>query len=294
MSMKRFQSHIIFLLYFLCIPGSAWSATLPPHQAISILIIADEVNPHNLNNTELTQPEDFAPALESPGSALSIASISNVNSQCVDQALTALVTSAKPDVVLYFAHRGATTCAGENAQPQLTALVQQGLEQGMGLVVLHHGLYVDFINRGVKADLLHLIGSEADSIEWNIDSGQQVINVSGGHFIASNGIDYVGQASFAGFEEVSAGTYPAFTNKPDELYEIIREHRVAGEQRTPLFVTDSATPRMLGYVLKRSEWSGIVVTYQPGEYQPNALDDRAGANFQILVNALYYAATQGR
>jgi len=74
----------------------------------------------------------------------------------------------------------------------------------------------------------------------------------------------------------------------------VNPHRLAGEQRTPLFVTDSGTPRMLGYVLKRSDWNGVVVTYQPGEYQPNALDDRPGPNFHILVNAIYFAAGLAR
>ena len=34
----------------------------------------------------------------------------------------------------------------------------------------------------------------------------------------------------------------------------------------------------------------MVVAYQPGEYQPNAVDDLAGNNFQILANAIYFAA----
>ena len=29
---------------------------------------------------------------------------------------------------------------------------------------------------------------------------------------------------------------------------------------------------------------------QPGEYQPNALDDLDGNNFQILANAIYYVS----
>jgi hypothetical protein len=36
----------------------------------------------------------------------------------------------------------------------------------------------------------------------------------------------------------------------------------------------------------------VVVAYQPGEYQPNALDDVDGNNFQILANAIVYAAGQ--
>jgi hypothetical protein len=33
-----------------------------------------------------------------------------------------------------------------------------------------------------------------------------------------------------------------------------------------------------------------VIVYQPGEYQPNALDDLDGNNFQILANSTYFAA----
>ena len=36
--------------------------------------------------------------------------------------------------------------------------------------------------------------------------------------------------------------------------------------------------------------AGVVVGYQPGEYQPHALDDLDGNNFQILANAILYAA----
>ena len=60
--------------------------------------------------------------------------------------------------------------------------------------------------------------------------------------------------------------------------------------RTPLFASDSKGERLLGYVLRRKDWKGRVIAYQPAEYQPNALDDRNGPNYQILVNAIYYAA----
>ena len=89
---------------------------------------------------------------------------------------------------------------------------------------------------------------------------------------------------------VPAGTYPYFTNVPDELYADTVLIEEAGDTRTPLFATDSLGRRLLGYALVREGWRGRVVAYQPGEYQPNALDDRDGVNFQILVNAIYYAA----
>jgi hypothetical protein len=270
------------------------AATLPEHAPLSILIIADAVNPHRLADADLTQPGDLVPALTAADSGLNIDSISMVDSQCIDDALGQLASESTPDVVLYFAHRGAAYCNGDNAQPDLTQLLEHGLQSGLGLVVLHHGLYVDFTNRGIKQDLLNLIGAQSDSIEWNTTTGQRVINVAGDHFIPSNGITYGEEHRFTGMPGTPAGTYPAFTNTPDELYEVTTLNVQDDEDRTLLFVTDSGTPRVLGYVLRREGWRGLVAAYQPGEYQPNALDDRSGPNFQILVNAIYHAATTGR
>lgn len=114
--------------------------------------------------------------------------------------------------------------------------------------------------------------------------------MGGAHFVSSNGLAYSQQGNFAGVNGVPAGSYPFFTNLPDELYSDTVLVEVAGEVRTPLFASDSQGERLLGYVLTRPGWLGRVVAYQPAEYQPAALDDRKGPNFQILVNALYYAA----
>ena len=60
----------------------------------------------------------------------------------------------------------------------------------------------------------------------------------------------------------------------------------------PLFASnyaDNGTTHILGYEQRRSTWSGVVIVYQPGEYQPNALGP--GNNFQILLNAIVYAGT---
>lgn len=277
------------LIAFLVFIPLAQAATLPAHAPISILVIADEVNPHGLSDADLTQPEDLAPALSAADSGLNIDKISTVHSQCVDDAITALESDSPPDAVLYFAHRGAAHCNGGNAQPDLTRLIENGLLRGMSLVVLHHGLYVDFTNRGVKQDLLNIIGAQSDSIEWNTTQGQRVIKVAGDHFITSNGITYPEQYRFAGMADLPAGVYPAFINMPDEWYEITTLNVMPGERRLPLFATDSGATRLLGFVLQRDGWRGRVVAYQPGEYQPNALDDRDGPGFQILVNAIYYA-----
>ena len=54
---------ITALILLLLAPLYSIGATLPVHPPLSILIIADEVTPHNLSNADLTQPEDLAPAL---------------------------------------------------------------------------------------------------------------------------------------------------------------------------------------------------------------------------------------
>ena len=89
---------------------------------------------------------------------------------------------------------------------------------------------------------------------------------------------------------VPGGEYPYFDNAPDELYADSELLTTEDETRTPLFATNSQGDRLLGYVLTRPGWTGRVVAFQPGEYQPNALDDVNGPTFQILVNAIFFAA----
>lgn len=266
------------------------AATLPGHAALDLLIVADQVNPHRLADTDLTQPQDLQPALISAASGLNLASAETVNSQCIDRALEELAALQPPAVVLYFAHRAAQRCDTSDAQAEFTRLLRAGLERGIGVVVLHHGLYVDIFSPGAKDELLALLGARTNSIKWDTVEGQRVYVVGGAHFVSSNGIRVEQQADFAGTGAVVAGTYPYFTNVPDELYADTVLVEEAGEQRTPLFATDSLGQRLLGYALQREGWQGRVVAYQPAEYQPNALDNRDGVNFQILVNALYFAA----
>ena len=264
------------------------AAVLPQHEPFSLLIVADEVNPHRLSDADLTQPRDLLPALSAEDSGLNLANIITVDSQCADQALEKLNAASPPDVVLYFAHRHARDCNGNSVQDTFTALLQQGLDNGLGIVVLHHGLYDDIYEPGTKAQLLQMIGASAGGISWNTEIGQRVINVAKGHFITETGIDYQGALALAGSVNAPNGAYSYFVNLPDELYPQMNLFEEAGEVRTPLFVTDTGELRMLGYTLQRPGWKGNVVVYQPGEYQPNALDDRNGSNFQILVNAIYY------
>lgn len=266
---------------------SAQAATLPEHEPLRIVIVSDEVNPHDLPDDRLTQPGEMAQALMAPDSGLNIASVDEVDSSCIDAGLDA-IDAGQTDVVIYFAHRTASTCAGADAQDALTGAMEKHLINGGGVVVFHHGIFT----AGGKQEILQLLGGSAGRIAWEPDAGQNVIAVAPEHFVASNGLSFsqdldVGANDFGAPE----GNYPAFNNTPDERYPDTRLNTEPGEERTILFASDFAGPQVLGYDLRRPDWSGHVLYYQPGEYQPNALDDRSGPNFQILANAIYYAAT---
>ncbi|MCA9695408.1 MAG: hypothetical protein KC636_37870, partial [Myxococcales bacterium] len=267
---------------------TARAATLPPHPPLRILIISDEVNPNNLADAELTQPGDLEAAISSPGAGLNLADIREVSSQCIDDALADLASPTPPDVVIYFAHQPSRECGGPVNQPLLTTALEQHLTAGRGVVVFHHGIY----QANGKEQVLALLGGQASSISWNTQQGQDVINVAEGHFVSENGVDYEGTI---GHEDVAngipAGTYDVFNNTPDERYPALALLEEPGETRTILFASYyMGAPRVLGYELMRPGWGGRVVFYQPGEYQPNALDDLDGNNFQILANAIVHVA----
>jgi hypothetical protein len=274
-------------LSFVIASPAAFAATLPEHEALDVLVLSDQVNPHGLSPAELTQPGDISAALNQPDSGLNLAAPAvEVSSQCVDDALAALTGAAPPDVVVYFAHQAALGCDASDQQPALFSALQAHLVAGGGIVVFHHGSYV----AGGKEALLELVGVQASSIEWNTGEGQRVFDVAPGHFVSNNGLSYTASAELAGSGSVPSGTFDYFDNVPDERYPITLELVEDGEQRTMLFATSSGGARVLGYALERDGWSGRVVFYQPGEYQPNALDDLDGQNFQILANAIVYSA----
>lgn len=265
----------------------AQAAVLPEHDPISIVVVSDEVNPNGLSPAELTQPGDISAAISRADSGINVANIDEVDSGCVDTA-TAALADGTVDVLVYFAHRAAMGCMGGSAQAEFDAAVAAHLERGGGVVVFHHGIYT----AGGKEGILQLLGGTADQLAWDTGSGQNVIAVGGDHFVTTNEIEYDLMLAYesAGLG-IAAADYPAFNNTPDERYPNTRPLTEAGESRTMLFASDYAADQMLGYDLHRPAWSGHVVFYQPGEYQPNALDDVDGNNFQILANAIYYVAT---
>lgn len=269
------------------IAPTAQAASLPEHEPLSIVIVSDEVNPNGLPAPELTQPGDLTAAFENAGSGLNIAQVDEVSSTCVDDAVAAL--NAGVDVFVYFAHLAATTCDGGDGQGALTEAVRAHLQAGGGVVVFHHGAFA----AGGKESMLSLLGATANAIDWQPQAGQSVISTGGDHFVVSNAVEYpemrtVGNDALG----VPMGDYPAFVNTPDERYPGLYYETQAGEERTTLFVSDYGNgSEILGYDLWRPDWAGHVVMYQPGEYQPAALDDLEGNNFQVLANAIYYVAT---
>ena len=266
---------------------SAAAATLPAHDPLSILVVSDEVNPNGLSPAELTQPGDISAAIENPGSGISVGALDEIASDCIDDAL-AILDGGQADVLIYFAHLGALGCDGSDQSAAFHDAVQTHLRGGGGVVVFHHGAFV----MPGKESILQLLGVTASSIEWSVGEGQNVIGVAPGHFVVDNGVTYSGSTSFSADQRgVAAGDYGVFTNAPDERYPSLSYLTAPGETRTTLFASDYAGAVALGYDLRRPDWSGHVVAYQPGEYQPAALDDLAGPNFQILANAIYYVAT---
>lgn len=272
-------------------------AELPIHPALRILIVSDEVNPHNLSNAELTQPNEISTALTAVGSGLNIDLVTEIATNDIDQA-TALLNlpttdPGRYDVLIYFAHRipnDGTAQQNQDDQDAFTTAVESFLETGGGVVCFHHGLY----SSSGKDGILSVMGGTASgNVPWNTSTGQNVINVSPSHFVTTNSVEYTTQTTYADATNgVASGTYAYFNNTPDERYPYLTINNDA-ENVEMLFASnysDNGSTHILGFTHQRSTWSGRVVFYQPGEYQPNALDDLEGNNFQILANAIYYSA----
>jgi hypothetical protein len=284
----------------LLVSSVASAASLPPHGPLRILVVSDEVNPHSLPDEELTQPGDISAALAMPGSGLNIDPASDglveIPRSTLPLATAALsVPPGDPaayDVLIYFAHRAPGGGTGAQEQADFVAAVTQFLVDGGGVVSFHHGSY---LGSGKEA-MQELIGATATgSVPYNTVEGQTVVNVAPGHFVTTNGLSYSGSTSY---EDVALGiplaNYDSFQNIPDERYPQFAVNPTASEFEV-LFASNydqNGTEHLLGFTHRRPAWAGIVVGYQPGEYQPNALDDLAGNNFQVLANAIVYAAGQ--
>lgn len=275
------------------VPAVGWAADLPAHGPLRVLIVSDSVNPNMLSDAELTQAGDLEAALEGPATGLNIDSVLEVSSQCVDEALAALAVPTDYTTMIYFAHRSARGCDMVDRQAALTAAVEAFLIAGGGVVVFHHGIYQD----AGKEAILQLFGGTAGSIGWDTNVGQNIINVADGHFVTANGVEYTGMLNYADMQHgVPAGDYAYFNNTPDERYPALNVLSLPGETRTILFASDynnNGATHVIGWDLQRPGWAGRVVFYQPGEWQPQALDDVNGNNFQILANAIVHVSGAG-
>jgi hypothetical protein len=276
----------------------ALAATLPPHRSLRVLIVSDEVNPHGLPDAELTQPGELSAALVAPGSGLQLdagpEAVFEVPTNQIELATARLSLPledpAAYDVLIYFAHRIPDNGMNDVARQQaFTAAVEAFLERGGGVVSFHHGAYL----LPGKEEILELIGGTASgAVVWNTTEGQNVINVAPVHFVTCYAESYAGTTAYADpARGVPAGVYPIFNNTPDERYLSFELHPTA-DQVEVLFGSDfvqAGSTHLLGFTHTRAAWRGSVVAYQPGEHQPMALD-AGGPNFQILANAIVWAA----
>ena len=276
------------------------AADLPAHRTLRVLIVSDEVNPHGLPANQLTQPGDLSAALLGAGTGLSLDpspdGVLEIATNSIEQATARLLAtpldSLRYDVLIYFAHRIPNT--GNDAlgrQQAFTTAVESFLGTGGGVIAFHHGSYY----APGKEGMLDLIGATANgAVPWDTVSGQNVIATSPQHFVACNAVEYPSSVAYADAARgVAAGTYPVFNNTPDERYPFFEYNVSAAGTVVTLFgstYNNNGTTHLLGWVHQRPPWSGRVVGYQPGEYQPNALDDVDGNNFQILANAIVFAA----
>ena len=278
----------------LLISSVALAQNLPPHKSINILIVSDEVNPHNLTDEDLMQPGDLSNAL-SNASTLNASSITEIPTNDIEH-VTGLLNSSvgtvvRPDVLIYFAHRIPDNGNNDSGrQAEFVTATEQFLQTGGGVVVFHHGIY----RTAGKQDMQALLGSEAvGNVPWDTVNGQDVIFVGNDHFIGSHQISYSGNISYENpSHNISLNNYPYFNNSPDERYPQMEYLPVAnsGCEIENLFQTNydvNGNQHLLAYTKQCPNWLSKVVVYQPGEYQPNAT---SGNNFQILLNAIYYVS----
>ena len=278
--------------------AQAPAQSLPAHAPMRILIVSDEVNPHGLPPGQLTQPGDISAALAiTPSLHLDATaeSLLEIPTNQIEQATSRLLVSPDDptgyDVLIYFAHRIPDNGVNDQArQEAFVTAVSQFLVAGGGVVSFHHGVY----ESPGKASMLDLLGAQASgAVPWNTTNGQNVIAIDAQHFVARYGVRYAGTIGYSDVATgIPTGDYPLFNNTPDERYPNLAP-RAGVTGLTPLFASDyteGGSNHLLGFRHTQPQWNGIVVGYQPGEYQPNALGPGSN-NFQILLNAIVYAGT---
>ena len=308
-------------LPLLSVATVAGAATLPPHDPLRILVVSDFVNPWSLPAASLTEGSgsNLGPGKDvsltllragtglaldtSQGTAVLEVSTDEIGGGTANDPTPMLLRPqsdpASFDALVYFSHRIPGAADGATRQEAFVAAMEQFLRGGGGVLVFHHGNY----NFTGKESVLTLIGARSSGVEWNTSTapgcaypptapgGQPVLNVAAGHFVTTNGLTYPGSCTYADAANgVPSATYPYFQNFNDERYPAFTRTAALTEWRA-LFASNyvnNGTQHVLGFVRTKSDWVGSLVAYQPGEYQPNILDDLAGPNFQVISNALVW------
>jgi len=279
---------------------SVFAQSLPVHRALRILIVSDEVNPHGLTDEQLTQPGDLSqvlgntPVLNISGVAESLLEIPTDQIELATQRLLPEPPDNDAyDVLIYFAHRIPNGPDAQDRQEAFVAAATAFVTRGGGIVSFHHGIY----RTAGKESMQQLLGAEATgNVPYDQVEGQNVIAVADADFITGWNITYPDLIEYADVaRNIPSASYAAFNNTPDERYPALQ---LLGEPAhiTLLFASDyvdNGSTHVLGYRYRRPGWHGQVVMYQPGEYQPGALDP-ADNNFQILLNAIIAVAPSDR
>ena len=264
--------------------------TLPNHDNIRILILSDEVNPHNLSDTDLMQPGDLSTALTSTTALNS--TILEIPTNSIEQASVELLRNETDplfyDILIYFAHRIPNNGnSAQQRQDDFVDAVESFLINGGSVISFHHGLY----RTNGKQAMQNLLGAQSTgAVPWDTVNGQNIIYVGGEHFIGTHEINYNITIPYENIaHSIPANNYPAFNNTPDERYPFtdFNSGNTGCEIQT-LFESDyvnNGQTHLLSYIKQCSGWQSQLFVYQPGEYQPNAT---TGNNFQILLNAIYF------
>lgn len=272
----------------IAVPANA--ATLPVHDPLRIIIVSDAVNPHGLPPSSLTEPGELLAAITNPASGINVDAAQEVPTDLLSTVTPLLLTPfgdpSAYDVLIYFSHRIPAGLTGAQDQVDFVAAVDSFLAMGGGVISFHHGAYVT----AGKEAMQDIIGCTATgAVLWDTTNGQNVINVAPGHFVTTNEVEYPASTSYGDAGNgIPADIYDYFNNLPDEHYPNFSINPSAGDIEI-LFASDYTSTHVLGLIHRRPEWQGMVLMYQPGEYQPNAVDSLDGNNFQILANMIYFA-----
>ena len=174
--------------------------------------------------------------------------------------------------------------------PQAEQSLIDYTKDGGTLIVLHHGIASAKMQNPDWLDFLgiELFPRDHPEYPWGVigQTTHTMVNLSPGHFITTNGIDYERNISFQSeYDSTFSGTFPAF-DLPDT--EVFLNQVFRGGQREVLFgfrIWDGSRMQPTSGWYKRSG-KGIVFYYQAG----HSIADFENQNFiRVLMNTLEWA-----